>query len=262
MSTDTHSEFPQLKVNGDTIEIKDCIEAGTGSAKTLATLAGCLGLLALALGTMGIGLIALIIGPIVDHFTQKRALALIHGSGLKVGSEQFPEIHECVVTFCERLGLMNRPDVYIVEAEVMNAAAVKFGGRSVVLLTDDLIHGCLCSSNPNTLAFVLGHELAHIAAGHTGMVRAGMRQYYKKLSRLDEMTADRVGTRLVGSRKVAAEGLVLLTVGPHLLQFVNPKALQQQVREVASNKQSAKAERKLTHPLLLNRVERVMREQV
>jgi len=262
MSTHSHTEFPELECHDAPVEVRDCIEAGTGGAKTLASIAGILGLLVLVLSTMGIGLIALIIGPIVDHFTQRRALALIHGSGLKVGPEQFPEIHECVVSFCERLGLMNRPDIYIVEAEVMNAAAVKFGGRNVVLLTDDLIHGCLCSSNPKTLAFVLGHELAHIAAGHTGMIRAGMRQYYKKLSRLDEMTADRVGTRLVGSRKVAAEGLVLLTVGPHLLQFVNPKSLQQQVREVASNKQSVKAERKLTHPLLLNRVERVMREQV
>jgi Zn-dependent protease with chaperone function len=249
--------FPTLRADGEAVNPADCVEPGTSARVMLACLALGVGLLFLTIVTWGIGLILALFSPLINYLNHRKILALVHGSGIHVGPQQFPEIYRCVETMWERLGRGGEPpEVYIVEDSVMNAAAVKLGRKNLVLLTDDLIHGALVSSDPRTLAFVIGHELAHAALKHNSALRVSMATTVKSLSRLDEYTADRVATRLVGDKRVAAEGIVLLTVGPHLLPYTNYVALRQQVAEVAANKQSQKAERKLTHPLLLHRLSR------
>lgn len=249
--------FPALRADGDPVDLTRCIEPGTSYRLMLGYLGIGFGLLVIAAVTWGIGLILALLSPLINYFNHRKTLALIHGSGIHVGPDQFPEIHACVETMWQRLGRGDDPpEVYIVEDSVMNAAAVKLGRKNLVLLTDDMIHGALASSDPRTLAFVIGHELAHAALKHNTALRVSMTTTVKSLSRLDEYTADRVATRLVGDKKVAAEGIVLLTVGPHLLPYTNYVALRQQVAEVAANKQSTKAEKKLTHPLLLHRLGR------
>jgi hypothetical protein len=51
--------------------------------------------------------------------------------------------------------------------------------------------------------------------------------------------------------------LVLLT-GPQLVPFVNREAVLRQAAEVATDKNSVKAERNLSHPLLLRRIQRML----
>jgi Zn-dependent protease with chaperone function len=148
--------------------------------------------------------------------------------------------------------------IYIVEANILNAAAVRYGKKNVILLTDDLIHGCLASGNPQALAFVIGHELAHIALNHNGVFRSWMAKHVKKLGRLDELSSDTVAVKLVNNKDIAFHGLLMLTVGYALLRFVNTQSIVAQAQEVALNKYSKKAERTLTHPLLLNRLHRIL----
>jgi Zn-dependent protease with chaperone function len=251
------ASFPALNAAGDDVDLKDCIEPGTSSRVMLGYVGLAVGLLFLTLITYGIGLIVALLSPLINYFNHRKTLALIHGSGIHVTPQQYPQIYECVETMWQRLGCSgDPPEVYIVEDSVMNAAAVKLGRKNLMLLTDDMIHGSLVSRDPRTLAFVIGHELAHAALKHNSALRVAMARTVKSLSRKDEYTADRVATRLVGNSKVAAEGIVLLTVGPHLLPFTNYAALREQVAEVSANKQSRKAEKNLTHPLLLHRLQR------
>ncbi len=260
-STSTRHEplsFPKLNVDGPNVDPRTCVEPGTGFALMLGYLVAGLGLLALAAATMGIGLLLLLIAPLINYFNRKKALALIHGSGLRIGPEQFPQLHECIETLWSRVGRGDSPEVYIIEASVMNAFAVRYGKRNIVLLTDDMIHGCLQSSDPRTLAFVIGHELAHTALKHHAAFRTWISASLKRLSRHDEYTADRVAMKLLDNPQVAAEGIVLLTVGPHLLPYLNYNALRTQVSEVVNDRNSRKAERQLTHPLLLNRLHRAL----
>ncbi|MCA9076110.1 MAG: M48 family metallopeptidase [Planctomycetaceae bacterium] len=250
--------FPRLSIEGPEVDPHTCIEPGTGFALTLGYLVAGFGLFVIAASTMGFGLIFLLIAPLVNYFNRKKALALIHGSGIKIGPEQFPELHKCVETLWGRVGNGASPEVYIIEDSVMNAFAVRYGKRNIVLLTDDMIHGCLQSRDPRTLAFVVGHELAHTALKHHSAFRTWISASLKRLSRLDEYTADRVAMKLLDNPKVAAEGIVLLTVGPHLLPYINYDALEIQVQEVVNDRSSRKAERQLTHPLLLHRLDRAL----
>jgi hypothetical protein len=106
--------------------------------------------------------------------------------------------------------------------------------------------------------FIVGHELAHHALGHTGLIRGQVRQMWKPLSRLDEYSCDAVANALCGNLKAGRDALILLLIGPQLFKKVNRDALDEQAREVVANKYTKQAEKKLTHPLLLSRYARLV----
>jgi Zn-dependent protease with chaperone function len=251
--------FPSITVSGPKITLQNHIEPGTGSALLGAFFIAIIGTLFGIVLSYGILLIILIGYPFFAWYLRRKATALIHGSGVHVSETQFPEIHRCLADFKNRLDLKQEVDVYVVEDNVTNALAVRYGKKNVVLLTDDLIHGCLASGRSQALAFVIGHELGHIALNHNGLFRSWMSKHMKKLGRLDEYSADAVGTALVGDKTIAFHGMLMLTVGYALLPYVNTEALMRQADEVAQNKYSKKAERELSHPLLLNRIQRIMK---
>ncbi len=249
-------QFPSLNASGAPVDPKVHIERGTGSAVVLAYLAAGVGVLFGIALTYGILLLALIIAPIADYFNRKKAMALLKGSAVEVNATQFPEIHQCAVEIAQRLGMKNSPAVYLIEGNVINAAAARVAGRQVIVLLDDLVDACLRSGDNQTLTFILGHEMAHHALGHTGMIRSGLTRAFKKLSRLDEFSCDAVAHALVGDMNVATRAIAVLATGPQLYPYLNFNSLLQQAREVAADRHSKKAERRLTHPLLLHRLSR------
>ncbi len=246
-------DFPDTAVNP-----KRHVASGTGLYTTLGYLILGIVTLVTALTTMGISLMVIGIGAIIAWFQARKVRALIRGSGVQVSPTQLPELHAMVESFAQRLGMKSTPEVYLVEENVQNGFAVKLGKKDLVLLTDDMVWGALASRDPRTLGFVVAHELAHIALGHTGSIRSAIRAMFRPLSRADEFSSDNVATALVGDPEIAVHGLTLLTVGPQLLAYINDEALMEQVREVCSDSLSKKAERNLTHPLLLRRIGNVM----
>lgn len=249
--------LPEMTFTNDAVNPKNYVAPGTGSTYTLGVMLIGLLYLIITIATIGFALIPLLFSPLIAYFNNRKAMALIHGSGICISENQMPNIHNCVRDFAERLGMQKLPQVYIVEDSVLNAAAVRFGKRDVILLTDDMIHGCLISDTKESLGFIIGHELAHVALGHLGSFRQLLAQTFKKLSRLDEFTADAVATALVDDKRVAIKGLIILTAGPQIAPYVSAKGLVQQSQEVEKDKYTKKAERPLTHPLLLRRIHRV-----
>jgi Zn-dependent protease with chaperone function len=250
--------FPEIAISGNPVNPKQLVEPGTGGRVACAFFVAILGAVVAIFATYGVFLLFVLFYPLFAWHLHRVASARIHGSGVRVGPTQFPEIHRCVETFKARLALTRDVEVYIVEANIVNAAAVRYGKKNVVLLTDDLIHGCLASGNPQALSFVIAHELAHISLNHNGVFRAWMANSLKSLGRMDEYSADRVALHLSGDRNIAFQGLLLLTVGFAMLPYVNAESVVQQCREVAANKYSKTSERRMSHPLLLNRINRVL----
>ena len=250
--------FPELTRGGGKVKAETLVAKGTQSTVVTAFAFAILATLVGIVCSYGILLLALLTYPLFAWYLHKKARALLHGSGIRVSETQFPEIHRCVRDFVERLDLKKEVDLYIVEANVLNAAAVRYGKKNVVVLTDELIHGCLFSGHPEALAFVIGHELAHIALNHNSPARAWIARHMKKLGRLDEYSADAVASALVHEKGAAFHGLLLLTVGHALLRYVDRESVLQQAQEVAQDSYSRKAERTLSHPLLLNRLHRVL----
>ena len=246
--------MPSLRFPSESVTPSQHIASGTSRYTALGYLALVAGVLVAAAGSMGAALLLIPIGLLVQYFQAKKVRALIRGSGVQVSPQQLPQLYAVVEQFSLRLGLKEVPEVYIVEASMQNGFAVKLGKRDIVLLTDDVVWGALQSKDPHALGFVIGHELAHIALGHTGSVRGMLRTAFKPLSRADEFSCDNVACALVGNADIAVHGVTLLTVGPQLLAYLNDEALLAQARQVCSDKLSKQAERQLTHPLLLRRI--------
>jgi Zn-dependent protease with chaperone function len=240
------------------VKATELIENGTTPCLFGGFILAGIGFLLGILVTYGILLIAAIIAPIVDYFNRKKLMAMLKGSAVEIGPDQLPEIHRCATFFARRLGMDSTPDLFLVEGNVLNASASKIAGRKVIILVDDVVDACLRTGNPRALAFIIGHEMAHHALGHTGLFRSWLSRAYKKLSRLDEFSCDAVAARLMDDDETSALALVTMLTGPHLIPYLNFENLKQQARDLAANKYAVKAERTLTHPLLLRRLERML----
>jgi Zn-dependent protease with chaperone function len=246
--------FPKCDAQGPMVDARALIEPRTGLAVALGTVVlVCLALICIVVFYLGI---VLLIGLLVDYFRQRRALAQLKGSSIEITEAQFPEIHACAQTIAQRLGLGEMPALYLVEGNTINAVATRLGGRRVVVLIDDIVYACLNSGDPRALSFIIGHELAHHALGHTGYFRSQLSRMMKWLSRLDEFSCDAVANQVVGDPSVSAKALVVLLAGPQMVAYVNAAQLVEQARQVELDKQSKKAEKHLTHPLLLRRLYR------
>lgn len=247
-------ELPLLPSAGGPLDARACRQRGTGLALGVAwTVAGVSFALVTVL-SQGLSLLGLALWPLLARGMAKRARALVRGNGVLVGPDQLPAIHACATAFAARLGLPRAPEVYVVSGAVPNAFAVRFGRLDAILLTDEVVDACLRGGSPGALAFVIGHELGHVALKHTRLLRSHVRLAWRRLSRLDELAADAVGARLVGSPDDAALGVALLCAGPKLLPYLDVDALRRQAREVARDKWARKVERASTHPLTMHRL--------
>jgi len=250
--------LPNLAIPGEKISREAHIEKHTNLLVFLGMLVSALVLFSVVLSSMGIFLLVIPFYFVFKKSLEKTAEAKILSNGIRVSTEQFPEIYECAAVFAERLGINDVPDIYIVEDNVQNGFAVKFGKKNSITLTDDLIHACLQSNEPKSLSFVIAHEMAHIAYKHTGMVRSYIRSVFKPLSRKDEYSCDSAARALVGDKNIAYMGLLVLTTGHKMLPFLNQAEIIRQLEDIRGNKYVKKAEKTSTHPALMNRMIRVL----
>jgi Zn-dependent protease with chaperone function len=247
-------QFPRLRFSAIPITPTAHLAKGTRLWTVVGWIGGIAAFGAAIIGTAGMALGGLILAPILNYFREKKVRALLNGTSLRVGEHQLPEIHDCVAEFSGRLGLKEAPSVYIVEDNVANGFAAKIGRKDIVLLTDDVVWGALSAKNPRALGFVIAHELAHVALGHTRTFRSVMRTVVKPLGRLDELSADNVARALIDDDTVAFEGLKILAVGPQLSPYVEDDALIAQAYEYIGNKQAKKIEKTMSHPAIMRRI--------
>lgn len=246
--------FPTLPGPTGAVSVKDCVEKGTGVYVTLGYILvlvlACIAVLTIYMFIIGL------IASFIAWLYRKRILAQIRGSFLRVNERQFPEINRCVNEVAAALGMKEVPEVYIVEGNQLNAFAMKAAGKKIIFLMDDVVDACLRSGNPGTLTFIIAHEMAHQALGHTAQVRAYISQMLKALSRKDEFTCDTVAGKVVNNHDTSILALTILMTGPQLLKYVNMQSVVEHAREIVADKLSIKSERQLSHPLLYRRIGR------
>ena len=187
------------------------------------------------------------------------AMASIRGHGIRVTEKQYPQIHEYVQQFAARLGLKKAPEVYVIQATLMNAFATKVIGRRYVILYSQLVDAALESGDCDELAMILGHEMAHHAAGHvrwSAFLRLGswVPFLYLFWSRRAEYTCDRAGLLLVNNLQPALQGIVKLAVGRKLAASTNLAAIREQKEQVSREIGPKIVEIFSTHPLTIKRL--------
>ena len=163
------------------------------------------------------------------------------GNSIQVNEKQFPEIDRIVKDFSRELGLSRVPLVFVENGNgSVNAFAVKMLSKKYVILKSDLVDLMLRRGRTDELAMIIGHELAHHAAGHTaffrnlailpGRIIPFLGAAY---GRACELTADRIGYALVGDGRAAQNSLIAVALGcQSLADRIDIERFAEQEREI------------------------------
>jgi Zn-dependent protease with chaperone function len=151
-------------------------------------------------------------------------IAHVRGSAVRLGPDQFPDLHAAVVRIATRIGLEPVPEVYLMQAGgALNAFATRFLGQHMVVLFSDLLEAC--GDRTGARDMIIAHELGHVKEGHLRwhwiLLPASLIPFLPQaLSRAREYTCDRYGLAGAGNTDDALLGLAILSAGakhgPHV----------------------------------------------
>lgn len=165
--------------------------------------------------------------PITLFIGRGMLYATLRTNGVKMSPTQFPEGYAMVVDAAQRYGLREVPDAYVLLGNgQINAFASGHGFRRFVVVYSDLFEIGGEARDPDALAFVIAHEVGHIAAGHTSYWRqfgqtamTFLPGLGSSLQRSMEYTADNHGYSV---RPAGAERTIgVLGAGKYLLRRVD-----------------------------------------
>lgn len=175
-----------------------------------------------------VGLFYAIIFGVLFFLMHLAFVAYVRGSAVRLGPEQFPELHAAVERLSARMGLDPVPEAYLMQqGGALNAFATRFLGRHLVVLFSDLLEAC--GDNVGARDMIIAHELGHVRAGHLKwhwvLLPASLIPFLgPALSRAREYTCDRFGLAGAGSTDQALLGLAILSAGAKHGPLVNRRA--------------------------------------
>ncbi|WP_237741726.1 M48 family metallopeptidase [Tsukamurella sp. 1534] len=160
--------------------------------------------------------------PILVFFARGLNWATPRVQGIQMTPTQFPEGYRIVREAAARYGLREVPDAFVVLGNgQINAFASGHGFRRFVVVYSDLFEVGGKARDPEALAYIVGHEVGHIAAGHVSYWRqiGSFAMSYlpvigSALSRSQEYTADNYG--YFNQPSGAPGGMGLLGAGKYL----------------------------------------------
>jgi Zn-dependent protease with chaperone function len=193
-------------------------------------------------------------------------LAHVRGNAVRLGPMQLPHLWNKVVAASQRLGLREPPATYLMQSGgVLNAFATKLLGRRFIILHSELVDACDGGSavqGPSEIDFVIGHEVAHLAAGHLSWLLLPIRiipLFGPAYSRSCEYTCDRAGHAFCGDLEISSRALAILAAGRRAGRTLNLDVFVEQRLETGGF-WMAVYELNSTHPYLSKRVA-ALREQ-
>ncbi|MBA5849672.1 M48 family metallopeptidase [Gordonia amicalis] len=180
-----------------------------------------------ALGMVNQILLGALAFPLVLFVIRGLTYATPRVNGVQMTPTQFPEGYRMVVEAAARFGLEYVPDAYVVLGNgQINAFASGHGFRRFVVVYSDLFEVGGAARSPEALEFIIGHEIGHIAAGHTSYWRqlatvlgTSIPLLGGALSRAQEYSADNYGYY---AKPVGAPGAIgVLAAGKYMLSAVD-----------------------------------------
>jgi Zn-dependent protease with chaperone function len=205
----------------------------------IAAIVGGLAWASIILGTVGVALIGIAMLGVPLWLAQQFFKAEIYGHAVRVSEKQYPDLNRMVQQCAKELGMADVPDVFVTSGQgSLNALAIKFIGKQYVILYAELVDLLLSRKQVAELRMIVGHELAHHAAGHTDWKKGLLMMPAMYLpyiggaySRACELTADRIGAALVKDLDASKRALVALAAGTTTLQ-TNVAAFASQETEI------------------------------
>ncbi len=153
-------------------------------------------------------------------------IAQLQADAVKVDAAQHSALHNTFRDVCTRLGLQEKPELYILQSGgMLNAFATRHCGRNFVVVFADLLE----SYGPESaeIRFLLGHEIGHIQRSHLskhiflapGLFCPLLGAAY---SRACESSCDRFGAYAAGDLDAAARAMTVLSGGKDATKWADP----------------------------------------
>jgi Zn-dependent protease with chaperone function/Tfp pilus assembly major pilin PilA len=174
--------------------------------------------------TKGLFLIYFALFGLIYLFAQSGFISHIKGTGVKVSSDQYPDIFAQLEKSSQKVELTPVPDCYVLRMNTFNALATRFLGRSFVVLFAEVVD--TLRDHPEALAFYLGHELGHLKRKHLQwhpflMPASLLPLLGAAYHRAREYTCDRHGLACSPDLQAAQRGLIAIATGRSRLQATN-----------------------------------------
>ena len=187
--------------------------------------------LAIIVGTLGVALLYVGIFFLFGIFAQAGFITYMKGNGVLVSAEQFPDIHAQLLACCEKVGVDEVPDTYLLRTDFFNALATRFLRRHYIVLFTDVVDAL--QDEPDALNFYLGHELGHIHRKHIrwgwflapALLLPVLGFAYR---RAEEYTCDRYGNACCTTDDGAVAALAAIVAGDTRWKQLNVPAYLQQ----------------------------------
>lgn len=169
--------------------------------------------------------------------------AVVFGNSVHVNEKQFPELYEIATKQAAELGLSKCPMIFVENGDgLVNAFAVRRLSKKYVILQSNLVDLMLSNGRMDELSVIIGHELAHHAAGHVAFFRNLLIAPGRIIpfigaayGRACELTADRIGYALVGKKEAAEKALIAIALGSRALkEQANTQAFMAQEEHIPS----------------------------
>ena len=229
---------------------------------TLALLA----LIVLFLSAFDFGVAAVFV--LIGLWVVNRLVRISHrrqiGNAVRVSKTQLPELAQELATAAERLRALPL-QAFVHQDYRINAYSFGWNPPQAVVFTSQLVK----VMDADELRFVAGHEMGHIALGHTrlgtlvgGVLGAPRIPFLSALilpiflwwSRCAEYSADRAGAIACGKLDKSISALLKLMVGPDLAEHINMQEILNQAKELAGKPEAMLGELGVSHPFLVHRV--------
>ena len=150
-------------------------------------------------------------------FAQSALVSYIQGTAVQITALQFPDLHQRIEACCQRLGLAQVPQAYLLQmGGAFNAFATRFLGNNFIVLYSDVVDAL--EDRPDAINFYIGHELGHIKRNHLRWAAllapaALLPLLGAAYARAREYTCDRHGFHACDDLKSAQVGLAALAAG-------------------------------------------------
>lgn len=165
--------------------------------------------------------------------------AAARGNGVRVGPDQFPELHAQLLAACRKLGVREIPELYV-SREVETGVAVAhtiWGGRAVVVVNAELMDENW-REGLDWLGFAIAGAVGSIRLGHTGAWVELLTVYSRRIPGLRSpvlvhwaRSRDRCAAYVVPH---GIRGLIVEAVGNHALPAVDVRAFIEQTEDAPS----------------------------
>ncbi|MEL7648117.1 MAG: ankyrin repeat domain-containing protein [Sedimentibacter sp.] len=207
------------------------------------------------------GLAVLLLLTLVSLFSNGLMLGRIRTNGIRLSTNQFPEVYEKVLELCSTMEIRSIPEIYVVESGgILNAFAAKSFRKNIVILYSD-IFDLINTGNSDELSFIIAHELAHIKRRHVAkqlfiLPAMWIPSLGNAYLRACEYTSDRISAYYINNSEASMNALTILAIGKSLFNNVNREEylLQSSNDKGLFNKI---AEKSSSHPSLPKRINEI-----